>query len=75
MNMSKDLSVAAERVSENAHQIWSKRMMEELSEKGAGMFMAMVPWDLLTDFERRKYRFRAQEILKFLQYHGYRVYK
>ncbi|VDP16147.1 unnamed protein product [Soboliphyme baturini] len=33
----------------------------------------LVPWDLLTDFERRKYRFRALEILKFLHYNGYRV--
>lgn len=34
----------------------------------------LVPWDLLTDFERRKNRFRTHEILKFLQYHGYRIY-
>lgn len=35
--------------------------------------MQLVPWDLLTDFERRKDRFRAVEILKFFQYHGYRI--
>lgn len=37
------------------------------------MPLTLVPWDLLTDFERRKNRFRTQEILKFLQYHGYRI--
>lgn len=37
------------------------------------MPLTLVPWDLLTDFERRKNRFRTQEIIKFLQYHGYRI--
>lgn len=51
-----------------AFKIWN-----DLNTKGGFMPTALVPWDLLTDFERRKDRFRATEILKFLQYHGYHV--
>lgn len=39
------------------------------------MPLTLVPWDLLTDFERRKDRFRAQEILKFFHYYGYKIYR
>ena len=35
--------------------------------------LTIVAWDLLTDVERRKDRFRAQEVIKFLQYYGYRL--
>ena len=45
----------------------------ELANNPAGHMPLLVPWDLLTDFERRKNRFRSQEILKFLQYYGYRI--
>lgn len=51
------------------------QVLNDLSSKGGGMPMTLVPWDLLTDFERRKDRFRASEILKFFQYHGYQIYK
>lgn len=39
------------------------------------MLVTLVPWDILTDSERQKNRFSTQEILKFLQYHGYKVSK
>uniref|UniRef100_A0A1I7XL42 RyR domain-containing protein n=1 Tax=Heterorhabditis bacteriophora TaxID=37862 RepID=A0A1I7XL42_HETBA len=50
-----------------------EKVLNDLNTKGGFMPIPLVPWDLLTDFERRKDRFRAMEILKFLQYHGYRV--
>jgi hypothetical protein len=68
----------SERIAENSHLIWGKKVCTELEHNerlSVVMPLMMVPWDLLTDFERRKDRFRAQEILKFFQYHGYRIFR
>uniref|UniRef100_A0A0N4ZPH7 Ryanodine receptor 44F n=1 Tax=Parastrongyloides trichosuri TaxID=131310 RepID=A0A0N4ZPH7_PARTI len=73
MNLEKDMMSAAEKIAENSHNIWCKKIFNEISGKPSSLPPSLVPWDLLTDFERRKNRFHAAEILKFLQYHGYRV--
>ncbi|ULT90420.1 hypothetical protein L3Y34_008632 [Caenorhabditis briggsae] len=73
MTLEKDMVNAAEKMAEHSHLIWAKKVMNDLNTKGGFMPIPLVPWDLLTDFERRKDRFRASEILKFLQYHGYHV--
>ncbi|KAI6242082.1 Ryanodine receptor 1 [Aphelenchoides fujianensis] len=90
MTLEKEMVALAERMADNAHNIWAKKasgrvaewlidwislqMFNHLAaEPQDNMPLTLVPWDLLTDFERRKNRFRAQEILKFLQYHGYRI--
>uniref|UniRef100_A0A9J2Q184 Uncharacterized protein n=1 Tax=Ascaris lumbricoides TaxID=6252 RepID=A0A9J2Q184_ASCLU len=74
MTLEKDMMNTAERMAEHSHNIWAKKVFNDLAMKGGNMPTTLVPWDLLTDFERRKDRFRAAEILKFLQYHGYRVW-
>ncbi|KAL4003146.1 RIH domain family protein [Acanthocheilonema viteae] len=73
MTLEKDMTGVAEKMAEESHKIWAKKVFSDLS-KGGTMPPQLVPWDLLTDFERRKDRFRAAEILKFLQYYGYRVW-
>ncbi|VDK67237.1 unnamed protein product [Onchocerca ochengi] len=73
MTLEKDMIGIAEKMAEESHKIWAKKIFADLS-RGGNMPPQLVPWDLLTDFERRKDRFRAAEILKFLQYYGYRVW-
>ncbi|KAK6023897.1 hypothetical protein OSTOST_10304 [Ostertagia ostertagi] len=73
MTLEKDMVSAGEKMAEHSHLIWAKKVWNDLNTKGGFLPTILVPWDLLTDFERRKDRFRATEILKFVQYHGYHV--
>ncbi|VDN03294.1 unnamed protein product [Thelazia callipaeda] len=73
MTLEKDMMGIAEKMAEQSHNIWARKMLADLS-RGGTLPPQLVPWDLLTDFERRKDRFRAAEILKFFQYHGYRIW-
>lgn len=40
---------------------------------GGGVHQLLVPYDILTDNERKRYRRLTHELIKYLQYNGYRL--
>lgn len=76
LTLNREMQAMAERLAENAHDIWAKNMREQSIVMGNGIIHPqMVPYDLLTDREKKKNRERSQELLKFLQYEGFKVSK
>lgn len=80
LTLNREMQTMAERLAENAHDIWAKSVREQGKIRGSGgtggiIHPQMVPYDLLTDREKKKNRERSQELLKFLQFEGFKVFK
>lgn len=86
LSLSREMQNLAERSAENAHDLWAKRTMEDWQMKLRNsvddvlrapimLHPIMVPYDLLTDKEKRKNRDRSQELLKYMLFEGYKVYR
>ncbi|XP_076069948.1 ryanodine receptor isoform X2 [Oratosquilla oratoria] len=73
LTLSREMQNMAERLAENAHDIWAKRKKGEFESCGLGIHPQMVPYDMLTEKEKRKDRLRSIELLKYLQFMGYRL--
>ena len=47
-----------------------------MQERGEGQIdLLLVPYDLLTEKEKKKNRERCQELLKYIQYQGYNLHR
>lgn len=73
LTLNKDQMALMERIAENTHDIWACGVKRQLDSIGGEIVPQFVPYDFLTDQEKYKHRDRAQDLLKFLQYEGYRL--
>ena len=76
LTLSKELMNLAERLAEDGHDIQALREKNDLLARGGGAInLTLVPFDLLTESEKKKNRERTQELLKYIQFMGYNLYK
>lgn len=86
LSLSRELQNLAERSAENAHDLWARKTIEDWEMKLRAttgdilrspimLHPMMAPYDLLTDKEKRKNRERSQELLKYMLFEGYKVFR
>ncbi|XP_071832667.1 ryanodine receptor 2-like isoform X4 [Apostichopus japonicus] len=78
ITLTREMQNLAERLAENSHDVWAhKTKMEEQMQGriGSGCNPQLVPFDILTDNEKKSYRENSQALLKFLQVNAYRLHR
>ncbi|XP_014664675.1 PREDICTED: ryanodine receptor-like [Priapulus caudatus] len=73
LSLTKEMQALAERLAENAHDIWARKTIDDLRSKGGGSHPNLIPYDMMTDREKRKERLRSLDMVKFLQLQGYKL--
>uniref|UniRef100_A0AAN0LPN8 Ryanodine receptor n=1 Tax=Polyphagotarsonemus latus TaxID=1204166 RepID=A0AAN0LPN8_9ACAR len=71
LTLTRELLNLVEKISENSHELWA----EQTYNLTGGLHLKMVPYDLLTDKEKKDNRELSQELVKYLQYEGYNLFK
>ena len=76
LTLSKEMMNLSERLAEDGHDILALGEKNGLTARGGGPInLTLVPFDLLTESEKKKNRERCQELLKYIQFMGYNLYK
>ena len=76
LTLSREMMNLSERLAEDGHDIQALKEKNALyNAGGGGINLTLVPFDLLTETEKKKNRERCQELLKYIQFMGYNLYK
>ncbi|XP_065312718.1 ryanodine receptor-like isoform X2 [Gordionus sp. m RMFG-2023] len=73
MTLSSDIEDGANNLAENAHEAWAYSFENDMQNKRVHCSVSYVPYDLLTEKEKRKEYYRVTEFLKYLQLSGYKI--
>ena len=74
ITLTREFTAIGDSLAENQHNIWAKKKKIELEENGKSHSM-FVPYDTLTAKEKEKYRQKAYEMLRFVQFSGNQLNK